>query len=527
MLYRLINRETGEIRESDNLAQLLNARDLEYKSVRDYWQRSRGLQCPTFTLETIGNVEPLPASGSLTRNMQLALFGYPLTVVASSGSAIALGVGLSQCCEESQTIHAFTRRISEWQRREIARNGASYVLTQDSSGQEIAQCSVAYCDYCEQVCEWCDNVTGPNRDYSQCSNCNACSECCECFYCDSCDNYRDESEISRCGSDNMHCNACCDCERCVYCERFGSSSQPLYLCEHDYCEHCRDYARCDDCEQEFLDSLEEEDETETYADDVAVTPSWTDYGLLRNGARFGVELEVSGLTIDRAVAVLQSVNIPVNAWHSQAGSWTVVSDCSVNNGCEVVSPILSGEHGFAMLQTVMVALRANGARVDSSCGTHVHHDAAGYDGKQLAAIARFYLASNDAIDSVMVPSRRVDGHAALDYCKRNDPRIIEQLDAAESATDLDRAVWNDTRYRVVNLCAYSKHGTVEFRQHAGTLNYRKLSAWIRFSQSLILAALDGASGCNSLGVLLLTLKRYGLEEEHAAYLLRRAEELAA
>jgi hypothetical protein len=37
-----------------------------------------------------------------------------------------------------------------------------------------------------------------------------------------------------------------------------------------------------------------------------------------------------------------------------------------------------------------------------------------------------------------------------------------------------------TRYYKLNLAAYVKHGTLEFRQHAGTLNLNKMINWIMF-----------------------------------------------
>src|SRR5690606_21422580 len=82
------------------------------------------------------------------------------------------------------------------------------------------------------------------------------------------------------------------------------------------------------------------------------------------------------------------------------------------------------------------------------------------------------------------------------------------------------------RYRSVNLTAWAKYRTVEFRQHAGSLNSRKLSAWIHFLFALIAAAQDGAQYCANLSDLLETLTRYGLSEDDAAYLTDRANALA-
>lgn len=456
---------------------------------------------------------------------QLSLFGSGCNVIPSSGVVIALDVPLSECCESSQSIVTYeTTLYGEWQRRELVRQGfAIHSNGVAHNGNPRIIAVALYCDNCETVCESCDHrIMGPNRDsYCGCENCDSCSECCECFYCEDCSRMVNADDISGCATDGeYHCVRCCSCERCTYCESWQSDSNAL--CEHSYCSNCLDWNRCSYCEDE---SYEEQTEHEHYEDSPSDIPQWSGYGLLSNGPRFGVELEVTGISISRAVSVLRSVGIDASEYGS--ARWRVVSDCSVNRGCEVVSPPLSGDSGFAELQHVMLALRLNGASVDSSCGTHVHHDATDLTGKDLAVIARFYKQSQDAIDLLHSASRRRDGHAALDYCNVNDDETINALEQTETKDDVARALYYASRYQCVNVCAYPKHGTVEFRQHAGTLDFRKLSAWIRFGQSLINAATFGYEGCNDLASLLCSLEQRGLSQSDSAYLWQRSIDLAA
>jgi hypothetical protein len=65
-----------------------------------------------------------------------------------------------------------------------------------------------------------------------------------------------------------------------------------------------------------------------------------------------------------------------------------------------------------------------------------------------------------------------------------------QIKSAGTITDLRRAFGND-RYRKVNLEAYARHRTVEFRQHSGTTNFTKMSSWIYFLAKLITFAENG------------------------------------
>ena len=46
-------------------------------------------------------------------------------------------------------------------------------------------------------------------------------------------------------------------------------------------------------------------------------------------------------------------------------------------------------------------------------------------------------------------------------------------------------VINNDRYHKVNVEAYSRHRTVEFRQHSCTTNFTKMENWIRFLNGLI------------------------------------------
>jgi hypothetical protein len=61
------------------------------------------------------------------------------------------------------------------------------------------------------------------------------------------------------------------------------------------------------------------------------------------------------------------------------------------------------------------------------------------------------------------------------------------------------------RYRALNFNAYAKYGTVEVRQHQGTLNADKIINWVKFGQSVIAAAVAGTVCEASTGEELLTL----------------------
>ena len=66
--------------------------------------------------------------------------------------------------------------------------------------------------------------------------------------------------------------------------------------------------------------------------------------------------------------------------HNDKTHWKIVNDGSINGNdtFELVSPILQGGDGMRQLEKACFVLNACGAKVNKSCGTHVHLGAAGF-----------------------------------------------------------------------------------------------------------------------------------------------------
>lgn len=189
-----------------------------------------------------------------------------------------------------------------------------------------------------------------------------------------------------------------------------------------------------------------------------------------------------------------------------------------------MSGIMCGDDGFAQLDTACAALLGNGADVDASCGTHVHIGCKDLTPLELVYVAKFYDAHHSIIDMLHAPSRR----GRTTWSGEHIPSYVEQLAksaAVDDAGTLRMMMDERHRYRSVNLTSFHKYGTIEFRQHGGSLNSAKLGAWIRFLMALIDAAKDGAERVGTLGELLAVLGRYGLSAADAGYLTERASSL--
>lgn len=201
---------------------------------------------------------------------------------------------------------------------------------------------------------------------------------------------------------------------------------------------------------------------------------------------FGVEIECKGLSREQASAALRNVGIPCRLEdynHQVAPTWKVVPDSSVIGGFEVVSPILKGQEGLNQVQKVSDALVAAGAKVEKDCGFHVHVDARDLSGLTLANILTRYAKYETAIDAVMPESRREDNNQYCLSVKDIAVKIQEDLWHSISATVIANRI--EGRYYKLNLTAFVRHGTVEFRQHSGTVEARKMIPWIIFCVNFV------------------------------------------
>lgn len=200
--------------------------------------------------------------------------------------------------------------------------------------------------------------------------------------------------------------------------------------------------------------------------------------------RFGVEIEAYNCTQEKLLHELCEAGIRVaieGYTHRTTEHWKLVTDSSLsgNDTFELVSPILAGEAGLKELETVCWVLDLCDVKVNDSCGFHVHMDAAGFSMETWKNLALTYKHLEPVIDSFMPGSRRNN-----QYCQSLHGISDRAIRDASTITDL-QCVFNNRRYYKLNLEAYSRHRTVEFRQHSGTTNYTKMEKWIRFLNGLV------------------------------------------
>lgn len=201
---------------------------------------------------------------------------------------------------------------------------------------------------------------------------------------------------------------------------------------------------------------------------------------------FGLEFEVEGISPRTAERALNNGGIACDyvdsGIHDTSDYWKAVYDGSLNNGAEIVSPIL-GASRLNEAHRVAKILSDNGARTSTTAGFHVHFGATVIEtsdapDEALARLILNYYGVHHAIGALVAPSRLRNR-----FC-----RVLEKDEAiqeAEHALAGNRGSYRGDRYCSLNLESLQRHGTVEVRLHQSTLNGVKAIAWAQFIEALV------------------------------------------
>lgn len=124
-------------------------------------------------------------------------------------------------------------------------------------------------------------------------------------------------------------------------------------------------------------------------------------------------------------------------------------------GCEITC--LTRISDMSNLEKLCKFLNKIGARVNNSCGLHVHLDMRHKNKLQALTIGQKITKTLPLLASIVPKSRRNNI-----YCKLACSEIAD----------------NKPRYFAVNLQAYNRFKTIEIRLHSATTSFEKISNWI-------------------------------------------------
>ena len=242
--------------------------------------------------------------------------------------------------------------------------------------------------------------------------------------------------------------------------------------------------------------------------------------------RWGMELEFTGMTRERAARRIQEVvggtvyntGGSHSGWYVQAADgrkWRIMGDSSIHTErggkrsqypgeeCEFVTPICTYDD-IPTVQECIRRLRKSGAKVNGSCGCHIHVDTALHTAQSLKNLVFLMKAKQDLIFKAVKtqPSRLtrwckpiddslVTGIKGLSKDKL-DKRHIEDLwyDTYSRYGEIRSTHYNSSRYHALNLHSTWQRGSVEFRTFEATLHAGEIRAWLNLCLAMSAQAIN-------------------------------------
>jgi len=231
---------------------------------------------------------------------------------------------------------------------------------------------------------------------------------------------------------------------------------------------------------------------------------------------FGVEIEMTGITREKAAKALAHyfgteaihAGSVYDKWvvkDTDGKKWTIASDSSIREErllghreyepvddsrykVEMVTPVLTYPE-LSKFQECIRRVRHAGAKVNDSCGLHVHVDAANHNRQSLKNLIGIMYSKED----ILFKALQVNESRARRWCQKVREPMLQQMrrlssDETHDLTQLEN-IWyegrngknehyNWTRYHALNLHSVFYRGTVEWRCFNATLHAGKAVSYV-------------------------------------------------
>jgi len=320
-------------------------------------------------------------------------------------------------------------------------------------------------------CNDCGEEVGELNDSDRC---DACQE--DYYTCDACSDEIHIDEVYWSPSDTPHCDGCfgeyyAHCDRCEY---LGDRDYMYWNEDRDeyLCENCDSECQAN-CVDNFNNNLSLPSNTRTS----------TTFNKLDIKRYVGIEAEC------QYPSDVESLSNPLGWTHCHDGS--IHSDEGYS-GTEMVSTPANGDSLYASITNLTQWSYNYEAKVNRSCGLHIHFNSLDLSAREIAFIGIVYKVLESSIFNMMPPSRRKSNWCKKFPINTDNLKRIAKDNCEQSLVDYyydgyypSTEKYNDCRYYGLNLHARYYHGTIEFRHHSGTLNKTKILNWIKICNAII------------------------------------------
>jgi hypothetical protein len=235
----------------------------------------------------------------------------------------------------------------------------------------------------------------------------------------------------------------------------------------------------------------------------------------------GIELECY-VPNKRAFADLMAqagLSVCLESWSSgrtPSADWVITTDGSLSSmrgydDVEIKCAPMKAEALVKDLHILCGLFTQVDAKVNRTCGHHIHHSQDDFKQKHLCYLANLYVKNEVALDQMLPESRRANNahycgsiRTRLESLIRGNTGQLNETSAgnpnrrnqdgtlAVNMDWADRNIIANSRSLKVNFKSMHRgYRTVEFRHHSGTTDFAKLVLWMAMTQAMMMRALTG------------------------------------
>lgn len=298
-------------------------------------------------------------------------------------------------------------------------------------------------------------------------------------------------------------------EACTTCGNFTEDCRPVTTFDNRnilMCTRCvRNRATCRSCEAPISIEYAELRLCERHVNHTGEGRPWRKFSwslnwgsdndgkVIKTQRMFSCEIEA--ISPESSDVIRLGDNLPKECGMSTDGSLRTDSEAP-GEPFEVQTPRLRGERGEELIYRMGSALQEASAKVNNSCGMHIHLDGKGISTQSrkesptaLLQLWKAHLVFEDVMLSFLPFSRRRN-----DFCRPMSSAFkTTELDICDSLLDAEKLWYKErtynaiksakghhyhsSRYFGVNFHSLLANGHLEIRYHSGTTNPRKVLEW--------------------------------------------------
>ncbi len=319
------------------------------------------------------------------------------------------------------------------------------------------------CNACSQ-CHYCtEGEPGVPLPEGGCRNCWKVKSFCQCLVCSKCNKLTEHEQICLLC---VKCIMCCECPECTNCGKRGSV--------------CTDCSKCNGCCRCKYPSFIRRELVKN-VNDVPEFGNDTKSFKINKSKRFiSVEIEISSCKNFKPIRKV------CEKWNA-----SIVEDGSLNGDSpfEINTAPTKGDRFVEQIKEFEEAFKLAKTSINSSCGLHVHIEAADFNWWDLSKLIRLYAKIENGLFKIVSPERR-----HVRYCIPCGEYLLENLnlEGRDIKAAISNAVYRDdkryipevrgqkyasVRYAALNLHSCIHRGTIESRIHHGTVQSKDIINW--------------------------------------------------